>query len=141
MCYFFSVPTPGPGDAQPMQTDTSTSQGSGMGDQSSGTMIPPYSSYLPATSSYQQMAPVTHHRLHHVNYVPQSGNAPLVNDYASMPCNLQEARMTFGQQNPHAFPAMVPTLEDTLRDLPYDAIHLQRALSNHSGKGAAPILN
>jgi hypothetical protein len=123
------VGTPGPGD-QPMQTDSPAPV---MSESESSSMLPPYSSYLPVTSSYQQMPMPTQQRLHHVNYISQSGNAPLMNDYASMPCNLQEARMTFGQQNPHGFHSMVPSLEDTLRDLPYDAIHLQRALSNHSG--------
>ena len=46
------------------------------------------------TDTYATMSMATpmqsHHRtMHHVNYLPQAGNAPLSNDYTSMPCNLQ----------------------------------------------------
>ncbi len=125
--------TPGPGDvSQPMQQDVPTSQ---PGLNSSPSSMA-YSSYMPPTSSYQPM-PMPSQRFHHVNYIPQSGNAPLINDYANMPCNLQEARMAFNnhqQTHAHGFP-MIPSLEETLRDLPYDAIHPQKALSNQSGRG------
>ena len=63
----------------------------------------------------------------HVNYIPSSGNVPLLNDYASMPCQLQE-RMILGQQGSHGF-----TLEETLANLPYDAI---QAISSNPGEAA-----
>lgn len=89
---------------------------------------------MPNTSYQQQLQVPQHHtqqRMPHINYLPQVGNAPLMDDYAGMPCNLQE-RMTAGQQNAPFHMQM--TLEDTLANLPYDAIQLQRALPNHSGK-------
>ncbi|KAK2152075.1 hypothetical protein LSH36_340g02038 [Paralvinella palmiformis] len=88
---------------------------------------------MPNSSYHQQLQVPQHHpqqRMPHINYLPQVGNAPLMDDYAGMPCNLQE-RMTAGQQN--ASFHMQMTLEDTLANLPYDAIQLQRALPNHSG--------
>lgn len=106
-------------------------QDSQLADTSTASSMPsqyqPTRPYLPATSSYgpmpNLMAP--HQRSNHVNYIPTSGNAPLMNDYANMPCNLQE-RMIIGQQGAHGF-----SLEETLANLPYDAI--QRAISNNSG--------
>ena len=42
------------------------------------------------TYATMSMATPSHHRtMHHINYLPQAGNAPLANDYTAMPCNLQ----------------------------------------------------
>lgn len=129
---FLPVPTPSPNDPgsqmsvpesspQPVMTDISNTSPF---QSSPRSFMPP-----PLSNDYLQ---VPQHRVSHVNYVPQAGNAPLVNDYAGMPCNLQE-RMSIGQQNGHTF-HMPMSLEETLANLPYDAITLQRAISNHSGK-------
>lgn len=53
-----------------------------------------------------------------------------------MPCNIQE-RMTMANQNagaPLCGMAAVPTLEDTLANLPYDAISGHRTLPTQPGK-------
>ena len=85
--------------------------------------------YFPATSAGYGPIPnlmAPHQRSsNHINYIPTSGNAPLLNDYVGMPCNLQE-RMIIGQQGAHGF-----SLEDTLANLPYDAI---QAISSNPGK-------
>ena len=78
-------------------------------------------------SNYQRPMP----RPHPVSYVAQAGNVPLTTDYTGLPCNLQE-RMTIGQTHTFSMPL---SLEETLANLPYDAIQLQRALSSHSGMG------
>ena len=135
MCVCVSpVPTPSPNEPtaplggteaspQPGLTDT---PGTSPFQSSPRTFGPP-----PLLSEYQHLQVPSQRMSHHVNYVPQEGNAPLMNDYAGMPCNLQE-RMSFGQQNAHTF-HMPMSLEETLANLPYDAITLQRAISNHSG--------
>ena len=71
-------------------------------------------------------------------HVPMTGmeGTPVMHNHASMPCNLQE-RMTCQQNN--AFQDLVPlSLEQTLENLPHDAIHFHHALPNHSGKNCTP---
>ncbi len=76
----FSVPTPGPAD---MNMSQERSPQAPMHEAVS-------SSVYPATTTYGMTeAPTMQHRVPHVNYVPQAGNAPLMNDYTAMPCNLQ----------------------------------------------------
>ena len=67
---------------------------------------------------------------------PNVSNAgPIVPDYATaMPCNLQQ-RMTGQHQLPgiNSLGMAGTSLEETLANLPYEAVQLKKALSNHSG--------
>ena len=70
-----------------------------------------------------------------VSYVSLSGQAPLSSDYSGMPCNIQE-RMSMTTQHtggPYSM-AAVPSLEDTLVNLPYDAISGHHTLPTQSGE-------
>lgn len=80
----------------------------------------------PAMAHQQQQQQLLQRQLHH-------GTPAYISDYISMPCNMQE-RMTSHQNASHMFNNLPLSIEETLANLPYDAIQLHRALSTHSGR-------
>ncbi|KAK2176426.1 hypothetical protein NP493_663g02037 [Ridgeia piscesae] len=127
-------PTPNPG-ATPSTTSLHEQSSMPVLDDTSqqrSFTLSPRPPYHPP-SNYQRPMP----RPHPVSYVAQAGNVPLTTDYTGLPCNLQE-RMTIGQTHTFSMPL---SLEETLANLPYDAIQLQRALSSHSGSSSTQDLD
>lgn len=86
-----------------------------------------YHQYPAMAHQQQQQQQLLLQRQHH------HGAPAYISDYISMPCNMQE-RMTSHQNASHMFNNLPLSIEETLANLPYDAIQLHRALSTHSGE-------